>query len=141
MRKIVILLIACMMVSVSFLCGCNEQDNDNDENDNDENDNTPEVIDIKESIKGQWGAYQSETSYVFTFYDDGTCKYSFGLYIMGKYYVVGDRLECHFEDVALVGDFQNFYDIEMPDDDTLILTTKGSGELTHDGRLEYSRWN
>ena len=65
-------------------------------------------IDIKESIKGQWGAYQSETSYVFTFYDDGTCKYSFGLYIMGKYYVVGDRLECHFEDVALVGDFQNF---------------------------------
>ena len=98
-------------------------------------------IDIKESIKGQWGAYQSETSYVFTFYDDGTCKYSFGLYIMGKYYVVGDRLECHFEDVALVGDFQNFYDIEMPDDDTLILTTKGSGELTHDGRLEYSRLN
>ena len=98
-------------------------------------------IDIEESIKGEWSAHLGESTYSFTFYNDGTCKYSFGYFIMGKYYIVGDKLECHFEDIEWVGNVQNFYDIEMPDKDTLILTTTRNDDLTFDGRVEFSRLN
>jgi len=102
---------------------------------------TEDNINAEENINGEWYAYQNETVYSFTFYNDGTCKYSFGLYIMGKYYIVGDKLEFHHEVESHTPAFQNYYKLEMPDKDTLILTTTRDDFLAHDGRLEFSRLN
>jgi hypothetical protein len=120
--------VVCMLVLLAVLfAGCNDETS------------TENEIDIDENIKGQWIATQGEATYGFTFYNDGTCKFSFSMFIMGNYYIVGDRLEFHHPKEEYVGAFQNFYDIEMPDKDTLILTTTRDDMFAHEGRLEFSR--
>lgn len=115
-----------MVISVGFLSGCTEQEGE---------------IDIEENIKGEWMGTQGEMVYSFVFYGDGKrYKHTFSMaYVMGDYYVVGDRLECYYEGGSNTSPFENYYRIEMPDEDTLILTTIGEGHLTHDGRLEYMK--
>jgi len=131
MKKTIILLIALMVISIGVLSGCNEQRVQGED------------IDIEENIKGEWIATRGETIYSFIFYNDGkTFRHGVGAYfIMGDYYIVGDRLEYYQEAEGYAPSFQNYYVIEMPDKDTLILTTIGEGTFTHDGELEYTRMN
>ena len=146
MNKKIVLIIALLVVGVGFLSGCNEEEVEEVEEGVEEGveggvDEVELEVDIEENIKGQWSAPQSESTYGFTFYNDGTCKLSFGAYIMGKYYIVGDKLEFHHEKQEYTPAFINYYDIEMPDKDTLILTARSYNKLSHDGRLEFTRLN
>lgn len=124
-KQLVIIGIAVLLICVG-LSGCEELTGE---------------IDIEENIKGEWIGTQGETVLKFIFYSDGkSYKHTFDIaYVMGDYYVVGDRLECYYEGGSHTNPFENYYRIEMPDKDTLILTTLGKGHLTHDGRLEYMR--
>lgn len=128
MEKKAILLITSILICVILLSGCNA---------------LVGGIDIEENIIGQWFAYQDGEAYGFTFYSDGrTCKHSaVGGYNMGEYLIVGDKLEFHHPEEEYISAFQNYYDIEMPDEDTLILTARGSGRFTFDGTLEFTRLN
>ena len=149
MKKMVILIIALMVLSVGFLGGCNESTNYGNKGHTNESEN--EQIDIEENIKGEWRVTKNEQNvygetikqtYIFIFYSDGeTYKHTVGFYHMGTYYIVVDRLECYYPGGEHLDSFQNYYNIEMPDKDTLILTTIGEGTLTHEGRLEYTRVN
>lgn len=134
--------LACVVLVVVGLSGCYEAIGF-DENE----------INIAETIKGEWFAYGKiyneytdewiDKTYWFTFYEDGkTFKHSLGVYYIGTYYVVGDTLECYYESRNNANYWDNYYKIEMPDENTLILTTIGDGEMTHDetdGAFEYIR--
>lgn len=131
-KKIALIGVVVLLIFVG-LSGCNEEE-----------------VNIKEDITGEWygidkvwNEYKGEeqvVDYTFIFYDDEkTFKHNPGFYYMGEYYIVGDRLECYYPGGSATDPFQNYYKIEMPDKDTLILTTIGEGHLTHDGKLEYTR--
>ena len=97
---------------------------------NDSNNDENQEINIQEAIIGKWEAEYNEkgagTMHKFTFYDDNTAKYDEGYVFyceIDEYHIVGNQLDIYYtadKDSSYSNDWHQVWDIEMPDQDTLI---------------------